>query len=340
MKAAWYDRNGSARGVLVVGELPTPEPGPEEVRVRVAVAGLNPADVKRRAGTGGRTMPAPRVVPGDDGAGVIDAVGPGCDPARVGQRVWVYAATIGGGFGTSAEVVVVPDAQAVALPAIAPFEIGACLGVPALTAHRAVFADGPVTGRTVLVTGGAGAVGHYAIQLARHGGARVVATASTQQKVRDARAAGAEHVVDRRRPDAVQQVLDAAGGEIDRVVDVGFGANLPLTRAVLAVGGTIAAYGSDIEPEPRVPFYPLMRRDARLHLVSVFAMPADAARHAITDLTALLERDALRHRVAARHPLDDIAAAHEAVERADHVGQVVVTVGSSEMLPTLIRSVA
>ncbi|WCB96499.1 Zinc-type alcohol dehydrogenase-like protein [Baekduia alba] len=325
MRAAWYDRTGRAREVLALGELPAPAPAAGEVLVRVRAAGVNPADVKRRAGAGGRTMAAPRVVPGDDGAGVVEAVGAGVDPARVGQRVWVHDATVGRPWGTSAALAVVDAAKAIRLPDHVDFTIGACLGVPALTAHRAVFGDGPVAGRAVLVTGGAGAVGGYAIQLARWGGARVVATASTPEKTRAAAAAGAEQVVDYRAEDAAERVLAASGGPVDRVVDVAFGANLPLTARVLATGGTIAAYGSDAVPEPGLPFYPLMRRDARLHLVSVFALPSPARAQAIAALTDLLEDDGLRHPIGARFDLDDIAAAHEAVEDGGVVGRVVVT---------------
>ncbi|GAB3974601.1 NADPH:quinone reductase [Actinoallomurus acanthiterrae] len=282
MRAAWYDRNGAARDVLTVAELPDPEPGPGEVRVRVAAAGVNPADVKRRSGVGGRTMTAPRVIPGDDGAGTIDKAGPGVPADRVGRRVWVYAAGQHSPFGTSAEYVVVPDAQAVELPDAVPFEAGACLGVPALTAHRCLLADGPVDGATVLVTGGAGSVGHYAIQLAKNHGATVLATASTGEKQRAAMAAGADHVVDYRRTDAAEAILELTGGRgVDRVVDVAFGANLPLTSATVATNGTIAGYASDAVPEPTLPFYPLMRRGIVVRMVLVYVMPEDALRSGI-----------------------------------------------------------
>jgi NADPH2:quinone reductase len=323
VRAAWYDRTGPAREVLEVGELQDPVAAAGEVVVALAAAGVNPADVKRRAGAGGRAMSAARVVPGDDGAGVVAAVGAGVDRARIGERVWVHNATLGRPWGCSAELVAIPADHATRLPDDVPYTVGACLGVPALTAHRAVFADGPVSGRTVLVTGGAGAVGRYAIQLARWGGARVVATASTSRKREAAAGAGAEQVVDYRRPDAAARLLDAAG-PVDRVVDVAFGANLPLTETVLAANGTIAAYGSDADPQPAVPFYPLMRRDARLHFVSVFAMPITARRAAIADVNRLLERGELTPAIGATHPIEQIAAAHEAVETGSALGQVVL----------------
>ncbi|WP_396446167.1 NADPH:quinone reductase [Actinomadura sp.] len=327
MKAAWYDRNGMADEVLVVGEMPDPEPGPGEVRVRIEVAGVNPADVKRRAGVGGRAIRTPRVIPGDDGAGVIDRVGAGVPAERIGQRVWVHSANHERPFGTAAEFVVVPAAQAIGMPSNTPFEAGACLGVPALTAHRCVFADGPVDGLTVLVTGGAGAVSHYAIELARWGGATVIATAGAPEKQEAARRSGADHVVDHRRPDAVEAILGFTGGRrVDRVVDVAFGANLSLTEAIIATGGTIATYASDAVPEPAFPFYSFMRRCVTIRTVLVFAMPAQAMRSAIDDVTSLLLRGALTHPIAARYRLLDIAAAHRAVERRTGIGKTLVTV--------------
>lgn len=325
MLAAWYDRTGPAAEVLTVGELADPEPGPGEVRVRVHAAGLNPRDVKRREGAGDRVMTDPRVIPGDDGAGVIDRVGPGADASRLGERVWVHFANYLRSFGTMAEYVVVPQERAVPLPAQASFDQGACLGIPALTAHRALFADGPIAGQIVLVTGGAGAVGHYAIEIARHAGARVIATASTDAKREAARAAGAEHVIDYRRPDAARLVLDASGGHgVDRVVDVALGHNLPLTSAVLAVNGTNASYSSQSQPEPPLPFYPLMRLGASLRLISVFTTPEPALQAATAEITDLLARGALTHPIAARYPLTASPAAHEMLERGGAEGKVLV----------------
>ncbi len=326
MRAAWYDRTGPASHVLVLGELPDPEPGPGEVRVRVVAAGLNPRDVKRRGGVGDRVMTDARVIPGDDGAGIIDAAGAGVPAERIGRRVWVHSATFGRPFGTSAEHVVVPAAHAIDLPAGATFEQGACLGVPALTAHRALFADGPVTGQVVLVTGGVGAVGHYAIEFAKHAGATVIATASTAAKQDAAYAAGADHVIDYRRPDAAKAVMAASGEHgVDRVVDVAFGANLPLTSVVVAPNGTISAYASDAVPEPAFPFYGLMRRGVTVRTVLVFTMPPPALAAATEAVTALLAAGVLTHPIAARHPLDDCVAAHEQVEAGHPIGKVLLS---------------
>lgn len=325
MRAAWYDRTGPAAEVLTVGELPDPEPRVGEVRVRIEAAGINPADVKRRSGVGGRTMAHDRVIPGDDGAGVIDRVGPRVPVSRIGERVWVHSANHTGAFGTAAEFVVVPSAQAIELPANISFEQGAGLGVPALTAHRALFADGPIEGLTVLVTGGAGAVSHYAIELAKHAGATVIATASTPDKQAAARNAGADHVIDYRRPDAATAILAVAPGGVDRIVDVAFGANLPLTSAVIATGGTIASYSSDAVPEPALPFYPLMRRGVTVRTVLVFVMPPPAIRAATDHVTRLLADGVLTHPIAARHRLDAIAAAHQDVETGRGIGKVLLT---------------
>ena len=324
MRAAWYDRPGAAADVLVVGELPDPEPGIGEVRVRLHAIGVNPADVKRRAGIGGRAMIGSRVVPGDDGAGVIDRIGPRVPASRLGSRVWVHSANHGRPSGTSAEYVVVPAERAIPLPDAISYEEGACLGVPALTAHRALFADGPVAGKTVLVTGGAGAVGHYAIELAKHGGATVVATASTPEKQKAALAAGADHVVDYRSDDAAAAILALHDGGVHRVVDVAFGANLPLTSRVIATNGTIAAYGSDAVTEPALPFYPLMRRGVTIRTVQVFTMPPPALRAAADHVNRLLADNLLTHPIAARFPLAEIAAAHRLVESGDVVGKILL----------------
>ena len=180
MRAAWYEKNGGAAEVLRLGEMPDPEPGPGEVRVRVAASGLNPTDVKARAGS--RPMGFPRIIPHQDGAGVIDRVGPGVPASRLGERVWVYIVQWQRPFGTAAEYVCVPAPRAITLPANLTFAEGACLGIPGVTAHRCLFADGPIEGQTVLVTGGAGAVGHYAVQLAKWSGARVITTVSSGEK--------------------------------------------------------------------------------------------------------------------------------------------------------------
>jgi NADPH2:quinone reductase len=326
MKAAFYDRNGPADEVLQVAELPMPAPGPGEVLVRVKASGVNPSDVKSRAGL--RTkMSYPRVVPHSDGAGVIEAIGAGVDPAQVGERVWLWNGQWQRPFGTAAEYIALPSFQAPHLPDGVPYEAGACLGIPAMTAHRCVFADGPVAGQTILVTGGAGAVGHYAIQLARWGGAKVIATVSGADKAAHAKAAGADRIVNYKTEDVAQAVKDFTAGQgVDRVVEVEFGGNLQTTLACLKTNGVIATYASSAAMEPKLPFYPMMFQGVTLRLVLVYILPEPARRQSIQDINQALVQGALVHAIAETYPLDQIATAHKAVEGGGMIGNVVVTI--------------
>lgn len=323
MQAAWYGRNGPAHEVLVVGEQPDPHPGPGEVRVRLHTSGVNPSDVKTRAGSS-RRIAFPRQVPGSDGAGVIDEIGTGVPADRLGQRVWTWNAAWQRPGGTSAQFTVLPSIQAVPLPAGADFDAGACLGIPVITAHRAVFADGPPTGQTVLVSGGAGVVGHYAVQLAHWAGARVITTVSSADKAAHARAAGADEVIDYKREDVAARVLQLTGGEgVDRVVEVEFGGNLALNLRIAKMGGVIATYGSTLR-EPQVPFFPLVTRNLTLRLVHMYGLPQPAKDQAIHDIAAWIGSGRARFAIAARYPLDRIVEAHQAVERGAKVGHVLL----------------
>ena len=323
MRAAFYQTQGTAVDVLQVGEMPTPVPGPGEVLVRLRASGCNPSDVKLRAGA--RPMGFDRIIPHSDGAGVIEAVGAGVDPGRVGQRVWIWNGQWQRAFGTCAENIALPGAQAVALPENVSFEAGACLGIPAMTAWRCVYADGPVAGQTVLVTGGAGTVSRYAIQMARLGGAQVVTTVSTDAKADYARAAGADHVVNYRDGDAAQQILDLTGG-VDRIVELEFGANLPVSEQVIKTNGVIAAYGSAGDMTPQLPFYPLLFKAVTLRMVLVYILSEKARAETIAGLSKMLEAGSLTHSVAATCALDEAVVAHQAVEAADKMGSVVVTI--------------
>jgi NADPH:quinone reductase len=325
MKAVWFEANGPAREVLQHGDRPTPEPAPGEVRVRIAVSGVNPSDVKRRAGATGGALPFPWAVPNNDGAGIIDAVGAGVDAQRIGERVWLHSTGWKRPLGTAAEYTVTPAHRAYALPPNVSFTIGAGLGVPAMTAHRAVFGCGAVRGKTVLVTGGAGAVGFYAIQLAKWGGARVIATVSSDAKAAEARRAGADHVVDYKRERVAERVL-AITGAADHIVDVDFGANVATTLAVLAPNGSIATYASMGAPEPAIPFYPFMFKNARLLWVFVYEMPREAMDEAARDINAWLLAGRAEHPAYHRFPLARTADAHVAVEEGA-VGKVVIDVG-------------
>ncbi|MEU4401178.1 NADPH:quinone reductase [Micromonospora orduensis] len=329
MRAAWYDRQGPAREVLRVGELPDPTPGDGEVRVRVSVSGIHVGDLGKRQGWWGSTMSFPRVVPHGDGAGVIDAVGPGVDPARVGERVWVFLAQSYRPFGTAAEYTVVPAGHAVTLPDEVPYEQAAGLGIPGITAHRAIFADGPVTGQRVLVTGALGAVGRAALAVARRGGATVIATVRRPEQVESALAAGAHHAVDSAGDDLAARILDVTGGEpVDRVAELAFDANLATNLEVLRYGGVVAAYATG-EAEPRIPFWPLGFKNVTVRFLSNDDFPEPANQAAAADLTAALVAGDLRYPIAARLPLAEIAQAHELVERASAGGRVVLDVDGS-----------
>ncbi len=326
MKAAIYETTGPAADVLRVVEVADPTPGAGEVLVRVACSGVHPSDVKTRAGMRGPLAFA-RVVPHSDGSGRIVAVGAGVDPARVGQPVWLWNAGWGRADGTAAELVALPAEQAVELPNGVDFETGATLGIPAITAHRCVFADGPVSGQTVLVTGGAGTVGSMAIQMAKRGGARVIATVSSEDKARHARALGADHAVNYREADVVEQIRQAAGGRgVDRIIEVEFGGNLDVTKAVIAEGGTVAAYGSVTEPEPALPFYPFMFMNVTLRMVLAYTIPLAARRNAEADISKWLAEGALKGVVADRFDLDDVVLAHQSVESGQRIGVTLVRV--------------
>src|SRR5215831_6055050 len=288
MKAAWYERQGPPASVLVVGEITTPEPGPGEVRIRVAASGINPGDVKKRQDAFGVGMPFPRVVPHSDGAGVIQAVGGGVSAARVGERVWCFGAQSYRPFGTAAEYVVVLAEQAIPLPDRVSFEQGACLGIPGITAHRAVHVAGAVDGRAVLVQGGAGAVGQCAVGLARHAGALVIATGRSERDVALAQRAGAHHVVvtgSRGADEVVELVRAHAPGGVDHVVEVAFDANVPADAQLLKLGGSIATYATG-NPAPAIPFWPLVFKNIRLYFLGSDDFPPAAkaaAAHALND---------------------------------------------------------
>lgn len=327
MHAAWFEEFGPARNVLKLGDRETPQPGRGEVLVRLRASGVNPSDVKKRAGSFPNLLDDGYVIPNSDGAGVVEAVGDGVDAERVGDRVWVYQAQYGRRFGTAAEYVAVADALAPVLPENAGFDVGACLGIPVMTAHRAVFADGDVDGQTIVVTGGAGRVGYYAVQWASRAGANVIATASNAHDEQACRDAGAAAVVNHRSKSFATDILDANDGQpVDRVVDVEFGANLPVTVDVLRIGGVIATYASVQEPEPRLPFFKMMYKDLTIRMIIVYAMPDDAKRQAIADVEKALRNDALHHRIAHTVPLDDIATANEIVEKGDIRGAVILTI--------------
>ena len=325
MLAAWYEQNGAARDVLRVGEQPEPLPGKGEVRVRLRASGLNPSDVKARGG--GRPVIPPRVIPNSDGAGTIDRVGAGVSRRRIGQRVWVYNGQWQRASGTSAQYIVLPAAQVVPLARKLTFQQGACLGIPVMTAHRCLFADGPIRNRNVLVTGGAGVVGHYAVQLARWAGARVIATASSAEKAAHARNAGAHAVINYTNEDVRARINELTRNQgIDRVVDVEFGANLPVYLKALRPDAVVATYASMKVPAPSFPFYELMRLNFTLRMVFVYTMSASAKARALADIKRWIESGRPRFAIAAHMPLSEIVAAHELVESGRKVGHVIMDI--------------
>jgi NADPH2:quinone reductase len=329
MKAVWYERQGPAQEVLQYGEMPTPVPGRGEVRVRLRASAVNPADANRRAGRL-HGMEFPRVIPNSDGSGVIDAVGEGGDADRVGQRVWVYFGQRGRPFGTAAEYICLPAELASELPAHVSDEEGACLGIPCMTAHCALFDERPLAGSTVLVTGGAGAVGHYAIQNARWGGAFVIATVSSPAKAEHARIAGADSVIDYTRGDVLQQVRHAAPEGVHRIVDVDAVANAGLVLDVAAEGATWVSYAIGQQAAAALPMARIIRANLRLQGLYLSGLPAQARRKAQLGVCQwLAETPGAIHAVDRTFPLHETARAHMAVEARTKVGTVVVRCDSA-----------
>jgi NADPH2:quinone reductase len=324
MRAAWYERQGAARQVLQVGQMPTPEPGRGEVRIKVAASGIHGGDLGKRRGWWGSTMAFPRVIPHGDGAGVIDAVGPDVARSRLGERVWTYLAQSYRPFGTAAEYVVVPAGRAVPLPAGVPFEQAAGLGIPGITAHRAIFADGPVNGSTVVVTGALGAVGRAAVAVARRGGATVIATVRSPGQIAQAMNTGAHHAIDVSSGDTAARVVEYTGGKgVNRVAEVAFDANIDTDLAILKIGGVIATYASGAD-RPSLPFWQLGFKNLTIHFLSNDDFPEAANQAAAAALTEAVAAGDLRYPIAARFPLDQIADAHESAERLGARGRVVV----------------
>jgi len=324
MLAVWYERTGTATDVLQMGEVSRPMAGPGEVRVRLAFSGINPTDVKSRAGRRGMP-PFDRVIPHHDGAGIIDQVGAGVPDSRLGERVWVFAAAYERSSGTAAEFVTLPSAHAVALPSAASMEVGACLGVPALTAWRAVSSGQGIKGDCVLVAGGAGAVGLYAIQMAKAlGAARVLATVGNAKNAAVAQDAGADVVIDYRRADVVADVMRHTSGEgVDCVIELDAAANMETDLHVLKKRGRIVVYGSS-NLRFEVLFYQAIRQDVSIDIFSVFNLTGEKLKAGEEFITRLLIEDGLKHRIGQRFPLEHCAQAHELVESGHANGKVLL----------------
>jgi len=323
MRAAWYERQGAARDVLIVGEMPIPTPGAGEVRIRLAASGINPGDVKKRQDAFGYGMPYLRVIPHSDGAGQVDQVGAGVSADWLGRRVWCYGAQSYRPFGTAAKYTIVPLAQAVLMPESMPMEQGACLGIPGITGYQAVHAAGDVSGRIVLVQGGAGAVGLCAVQLAHKAGANVIATVRSGSDEASVRQSGADEVL-LADETLIERVRLIAPAGVDHIVEVAFGANIGTDVELLAPGGSISAFATHIA-EPCIPFWQLVFKNIRIFFLGSDDFPPEVKLEAVRVLNAAFEAGWAGFEIAEQIPLAEIATAHERVEHPIRRGRVVVT---------------
>lgn len=324
MRAVWYDSQGPAAEVLVNGELPTPDPALGQVRVKLEASGVNPSDTYRRRGAVPKEYP--RVIPNSDGAGVVDAVGEGVAKSWVGKRVWLYNGQRNGRWmGTAAEYIALDVDLVTELPDHVSFAEGATLGIPCMTAHGCVFAAGPVQGKTLLVTGGAGAVGHYAVQLAAWAGATVIATVSSGDKAQRALLGGAAHVINYRTEDVAAIVAEVTGGTgVDHVVDVDLGGNLAAALGSVRENGSIAYYATNGAVQPAVDLRRLMARNITLRGFVLPTSPHANRKRAQSDIAAFTRATTRMLSVAGTFPLYETAAAHMSVEAGGKVGTVVV----------------
>lgn len=321
MRAVFYEANGPARDVLRIGDMPTPDPGSGEVRVRLRTSGVNPSDVKSR---GHRKSAFPRIIPHSDGAGEIEAVGDGVLQSRIGERVWIWNGQWQRPFGTAAEQIVLPARQAVRLPDDVGFPEGATLGIPALTGFHAVELAGAENGATLLVSGGAGCVSQYAIQFARSRGASVITTISSPEKAAAAHAAGADHCIDYRREDVGERVAEITGGRgVDAIIEMNLSANAGLIPATLRPKGRVIVYGTDAEAT--IPAFACLVNSVTLRFFLIYQLDAEQRERAIAGVTGALEQGWLVSRIGPTFPLAETAAAHEAVEHGV-IGNVVVTI--------------
>ena len=324
MRAAYYEKNGAAREVLTVAEVDMPTPGSGEVRVKLKTSGVNPSDVKAREGRT-RKLAYPRVIPHSDGAGEIDMLGEGVPAARKGERVWVWNGQWKRPFGTSADYIVLPQALASPLPASAGFDTGACLGIPAMTAYHAVATAGVKQGSNVLVTGGAGGVGHYAIQFAKARGATVLTTVSSEAKAALARQAGADHVIDYKRENVGERVMAMTGkAGVDAVIEMDLAANAKHYPGWLRPRGHVVVYGTG-SADAAIPAQPLLVNAITIQFIFVYELTAAERDAAVSGINRMLEAKTLINNVALVLPLNEIVAAHEAVEQGKTMGNVVVT---------------
>ena len=326
MQAAWYEAIGSAEEVLHVGEIDNPSPMEGEVLVEIKASGANPSDVKTRAGARGE-LQFPRIIPHSDGGGIIVEVGEGVSEDRIGERVWIWNGAFGRAYGTCAELMALPSSQAVAMSEDVSFETAACLGIPASTAYYGVFSDGSVENQTILITGGAGAVGYLGIQLAKWSGAKVISTVSSNDKATVAKAAGADLVVNYKTDDVIEAVNDFTKGHgVDRILEVEFGGNLSVSEHVIKNNGVIAAYGSVAKAKPALPFYNLMFKSVKLNTYLIYIIPENDRVDINKGITSALSDNALTPIIAESFNLSEIINAHQSLEEGSVIGNVVINI--------------
>ena len=326
MKAVWYEKVGDAKDVLQIGQIDDPSPDSNEVLISVKTSGVNPSDVKTRAGARGE-LQFSRVIPHSDGAGIIIDVGKNVNPNRVGEKVWIWNAAFGRPNGTCAELIALPEDQAVAMNDNVSFEAGACLGIPASTAYYGIFANGSIENKTLMITGGAGAVGFYGIQLAKWAGANVISTVSSEKKAKIAKDAGADLILNYKEDDIVNSVLDYTKGDgVDRVLEVEFGGNILINQNIVKPNGTIAAYASATVMEPTLPFYNLMFKGIKINTFLIYSISKEERKKVTEGISKALNENAIKHIIASTHSIESVVDAHYAVESNKNIGNVIINI--------------
>ena len=326
MKAVWYEKVGDAKDVLQIGQIDDPSPNSHEVLISVKTSGVNPSDVKTRAGARGE-LQFSRVIPHSDGAGIIIDVGKNVNPNRVGEKVWIWNAAFGRPNGTCAELIALPEDQAVAMNDNVSFEAGACLGIPASTAYYGIFANGSIENKTLMITGGAGAVGFYGIQLAKWAGANVISTVSSEKKAKIAKDAGADLILNYKEDDIVNSVLDyTKGNGVDRVLEVEFGGNILINQNIVKPNGTIAAYASATVMEPTLPFYNLMFKGIKINTFLIYSISKEERKTVTGGISKALNENAIKHIIASTHSIESVVDAHYAVESNKNIGNVIINI--------------
>ena len=326
MKAVWYTKTGNASDVLQIGELDDPLPNVGEVLVKIKTSGVNPSDVKIRAGARGE-LQFPRVIPHSDGGGEIVGVGEGVDKNRIGERVWIWNGAFGRANGTCAELISLPEFQAVKINNEVSYESAACMGIPASTAYYGLLANGPIKNKTVLISGGAGAVGFYGIQIAKLSGANVITTISNDEKAEIANNAGADKIINYKKENVLKEIMEYTENDgVDRIFEVEFGGNLPINEKIIKPNGVIAAYGSMAEMEPKLPFYNLMFKGVKIDTFLIYSIEKKFREEILNGLSELLNQNSLKHMISQTYSIDDIVSAHEAMESGSVIGNIVIEI--------------